>query len=84
MKLKYVSQPVLINSPNNIGGMVKEIIANAEVGRWVEIRSTKGKTDRDYARAYASYTAAKKRYPSLKWSVHKAKTCFVVVAQKIA
>jgi len=82
MKLKYVNQPKLINSPTNIKGMVEEIIANGEIGRWVEIRSTEGKTDKDYTRAYASYTAAKKRYQGLKWSIHKAKTCFVVVAQK--
>jgi len=84
MKLKYVNQPILINSPHNIKQTVKEIIANGDVGRWVEIRSTAGKTNKDYARAYASYTAAKKRYPNLNWSIHKAKTCFVIVAQKTA
>jgi len=82
MKLKYINNPELINQPTNIKRKVQEIVANAEVGRWVAIRSTDGKSDKDYARAYACYTAAKNRYSGLEWSIHKADKCFTVVARK--
>jgi len=82
MKLKYINNPTLINTPTNIKGMVQEIVANAEVGRWVEIRSSKAKTTADYNRIYASYVACKARYSGLEWSIHKAKRSFTLIARR--
>jgi len=82
MKLKYIDKPNLTKTRQNTKVLVQEIIANAEVGRWVVIKSTKGKTEREYRCAYARVKSGRKLYPALNWSIHTSKTNYTVIAQK--
>lgn len=82
MKLKYVSNPKLINQRTDVASIVAEILLNGETGRWVEVRVSDDKTMAQYNAIYASYMGAKKRYPTLEWSIHKGRKHFVLVARK--
>lgn len=84
MKLKYINNPELIQAKYHIKEAVKNIVDSAEVGRWVEIKSSEARTQSDYNRIYASYVACKKRYSELEWSIHKAKSSFALVARRTA
>jgi len=82
MKLKYINNPNLTKTRQSTKLLVQEIIANAEVGRWVVIKSTKGKTPKEYRAAYARVKSGRKRYPALMWSIHTSKKNYTVIAQK--
>ena len=80
MKLQYIENPNIRKF--RIKELIKTIIEEGLVGKWVVVTTTNGKTEKEYSNIHNKYYQCKNRYLNMEWAVHKGENNYSIICRE--
>ena len=80
MKLQYIENPNIRKF--RIKELIKTIIEEGLVGKWVVVTTTNGKTEKEYRNIHNKYYQCKNRYLNMEWAVHTSEDNYSVICRE--
>ena len=80
MKLQYIENPNIRKF--RIKELIKTIIEEGLVGKWVVVTTTNGKTEKEYRNIHNQYHQCKNRYSNMEWAVHTGENNYSIICRE--